>query len=78
MEATADIMGPRATADRVPRVMEVVDIPMEAAVVIPAAAAEVAATPEVGATEAAEVTVAVAAIDKVRDIAMSRSGSKLL
>lgn len=73
---TADIMGPRATADRVLRVMEVVDIPMEAAVVIPAAAA--ADTPEVGATEAAEVTVAVVAIDRVRDIAMSRSGSKLL
>lgn len=72
---TADIMGPRATADRVLRVMEVVDIPMEAAVVIPAAAAD---TPEVGATEAAEVTVAVVAIDRVRDIAMSRSGSKLL
>ena len=78
VEATADIVEPRATAaDRVLPVMAAVDIPMGGVVVITAAAV-VADTPEVGATEVVEVTVAVAAIDRVRDIRMSRSSSKLL
>jgi len=56
-----------------------VDIPMVGVVVIPAeAAVAVADTPEVGATEVVEVTVGVAAIDRVRDIRMSQSSSKLL
>jgi len=54
--------------------MAAVDIPMVGVVVIPAeAAVAVADTPEVGATEVVEVTVAVAAIDRVRDIRMSRA-----
>lgn len=80
VEATVDIMDHQATADRMLLVMAVVDIRMVEVVVTTAVAAVVADTPEaeVGATEAVEVMAAVAAIDRVRDIRMSRSSSKLL